>query len=90
MTSWADVLDAFDERIRGLETAARGEGPPPPPATAWEPDDALPAELVPRAHALLARSRTAEAQAERALLRKRAEYADFRRRRWALARPTVA
>ena len=59
--SWADALDALEERLRRQEQALANGGEVT--ADQWTPAEGLvPEELVPRAVALLERSRALEAE----------------------------
>jgi len=76
---WAALLDTLEERVRRLEALTRGEQVPAVPPLPVSPGNPPPAELLPRAHALLARTQAAEDAAEQTLRTRRAEFATFRR-----------
>lgn len=69
--AWADLLDAFEERLRRQEAALRGGTAPPDGMELPAPDHPLPPELRSRALALLDRSWALEAKVGREVARRR-------------------
>jgi hypothetical protein len=65
MTSdWNTLLDEIEQDLAAVEAALADRARPPEPLARSVPASSLPAELAPRAEALLARTRGLEARTE--------------------------
>jgi hypothetical protein len=62
--TWGAVLDEIEGELAAFEAALANHYPVPEPSRRSEPAGPLPADLAPRAEALLARTRRLESRAE--------------------------
>ena len=60
---WHTALDEIEQDLAAVEAAIADHSPAPEPSPRSVPAESLPAELAPRAEALLAWTRTLEARA---------------------------
>ena len=70
-SSWAALLDSFEEQLRRQEAALRGEVEAPAELTFPVMEEPIPSELTPRAVWLLERSRSLERLAAEKVNRRR-------------------